>query len=216
MSNSERSRLANASYSAHSRSVISLTAVRLSRPRPSRSTNSASMSRVDSPRAYISTASASGSSVRRRTSSRIRRDPQHAHSPDGVDGLRSRHRSATTWSSVNATTRGAVRHADYHHRFESCQTLVPGSRRRRKWGRLWRSGVIYYFRALEPCLAIEACATAYHWTRELTCARGYGKADAAGLREGLCQALQERRCRCGSDLRGRRAAINAVRTGKGH
>jgi coniferyl-aldehyde dehydrogenase len=30
---------------------------------------------------------------------------------DGVDGPRSRHRCATTWSSVNATMRGAVRHA---------------------------------------------------------------------------------------------------------
>ena len=35
---------------------------------------------------------------------------------DGVDGPRSRHRCATTWSSVNATMRGAVRHADYHNR----------------------------------------------------------------------------------------------------
>ncbi len=35
--------------------------------------------------------------------------------------------------------------------------------------RLWRSGVIAYFRSLEPCLVgIEACATAHHWARELT------------------------------------------------
>ena len=34
--------------------------------------------------------------------------------------------------------------------------------------RLWRSGVIAYFRSLEPCLVgIEACATAHHWAREL-------------------------------------------------
>ena len=34
--------------------------------------------------------------------------------------------------------------------------------------RLWRSGVIAYFRSLEPCLVgIEACATAHHWGREL-------------------------------------------------
>src|SRR6516225_3152529 len=34
--------------------------------------------------------------------------------------------------------------------------------------RLWRSGVIAYFRSLEPCLVgIEACATAHHWRREL-------------------------------------------------
>ncbi len=35
--------------------------------------------------------------------------------------------------------------------------------------RLWRSGVIAYFRSLEPCLVgMEACATAHHWARELT------------------------------------------------
>jgi hypothetical protein len=35
--------------------------------------------------------------------------------------------------------------------------------------RLWRSGVIAYFRSLEPCLVgIEACATAHYWARELT------------------------------------------------
>jgi len=71
-SNSVRSRLANASYSAHSRSVISLTALRLSRLRPSVSVNTASMSRVESPRAYISTARLSSSSVRPRTASRMR------------------------------------------------------------------------------------------------------------------------------------------------
>ncbi len=39
--------------------------------------------------------------------------------------------------------------------------------------RLWRSGVIAYFRSLEPCLVgMEACATAHHWARELT-ALGY-------------------------------------------
>src|SRR5437660_11683703 len=56
--------LANASYSAHSRSVISLTAVWLNRLRPSVSANSTSMSRVDSPRAYISTARVCSASVR--------------------------------------------------------------------------------------------------------------------------------------------------------
>jgi transposase len=35
--------------------------------------------------------------------------------------------------------------------------------------RLWRSGVIAYFRSLEPCLVgMEACATAHYWARELT------------------------------------------------
>ena len=63
ISNSDRSRVANISYSAHSRSVISLTAVRLSRLRPAASANTASMSRVDSLRAYISTAKVSSSSL---------------------------------------------------------------------------------------------------------------------------------------------------------
>src|SRR6201992_1733508 len=32
----------------------------------------------------------------------------------------------------------------------------------------WRSGVIAYFRSLEPCLVgMEACATAHYWAREL-------------------------------------------------
>jgi transposase len=35
--------------------------------------------------------------------------------------------------------------------------------------RLWRTGVIAYFRSLEPCLVgMEACATAHYWARELT------------------------------------------------
>jgi transposase len=35
--------------------------------------------------------------------------------------------------------------------------------------RLWRSGVIAYFRSLEPWLVgMEACATAHYWARELT------------------------------------------------
>src|SRR6516165_2611266 len=46
--------LANASYSAHSRCVISLTAVPLNGDRPRSSANSASISRVDSPRASSS------------------------------------------------------------------------------------------------------------------------------------------------------------------
>ena len=34
--------------------------------------------------------------------------------------------------------------------------------------RLWRSGVIAYFRSIKPCLVgMEACATAHYWAREL-------------------------------------------------
>ena len=35
--------------------------------------------------------------------------------------------------------------------------------------RLWRSGVIAYFRSIKPCLVgMEACATAHYWARELS------------------------------------------------
>jgi hypothetical protein len=53
-----------ASYSAHSRSVISLTAARLTKRRPASSVNASSMSRVDSPRANSSMARSSRVSVR--------------------------------------------------------------------------------------------------------------------------------------------------------
>ena len=50
-----------------------------------------------------------------------------------------------------------------------------------------------YFRSLEPCLVgMEAFATAHYWTRELIALRDHSEADAAGLREGLRQAQQER------------------------
>ena len=39
--------------------------------------------------------------------------------------------------------------------------------------RLWRSGVIAYFRSLEPYLVgMEACATAHYWARELNALGG--------------------------------------------
>jgi hypothetical protein len=49
--NSDRSRLANPQYSAHSRSTIARSPVRLNRGWPRASANSAVISRVESPRA---------------------------------------------------------------------------------------------------------------------------------------------------------------------
>ena len=70
--------------------------------------------------------------------------------------------------------------------------------------RLWRSGVIPYFRSLEPCLVgMEACATAHYWARELIAlghrvklmppayVKAYverNKNDAAGA-EAICEAV---------------------------
>jgi hypothetical protein len=70
-SNALRSRRANSSYSAHSRSRIGLAAERLSSDVPASSANSASMSRVDSPRASIATANSSSALVRPRSVARI-------------------------------------------------------------------------------------------------------------------------------------------------
>lgn len=53
---------------------------------------------------------------------------------------------------------------------------------------LRRAQVLDYFRALPPCLVgMEACATAHHWTRDLS-AWPCGSSHAAGLREALRQA----------------------------
>ena len=67
--------------------------------------------------------------------------------------------------------------------------------------RLWRSGVIAYFRSLEPCLVgMEACATAHYWARELIALGHRVKLMPPALCEGLRQAQQKRCRRCGSDL----------------
>ena len=64
--------------------------------------------------------------------------------------------------------------------------------------RISRAKVLEYFGELPPCLVgIEACPSAHHWGREL---QGLGQADPAELCEGLPQARQERRERCGCDL----------------
>ena len=75
--------------------------------------------------------------------------------------------------------------------------------------RLWRSGVLAYFRSLEPCLiGMEACATAHYWARELAAlghtvklmppayVKAYvkrNKNDAADA-EAICEAVTALRC----------------------
>ena len=60
---------------------------------------------------------------------------------------------------------------------------------------LKRRYVLVFFQKLPPCLVgIEACASSHHWSRELAGARPHRSSDAAGLREALCQAAEER-CR---------------------
>ena len=59
---------------------------------------------------------------------------------------------------------------------------------------LKRRYVLAFFQKLPSCLVgIEACASSHHWSRELS-ARAHGAPDAAGLREALRQATEER-CR---------------------
>jgi hypothetical protein len=71
-SNALRSRRANSSYFAHSRSLSVLTAERLSSDVPVSSANSASMSRGDSPCADVSTAIACSALVQRGGVARMR------------------------------------------------------------------------------------------------------------------------------------------------
>jgi len=59
---------------------------------------------------------------------------------------------------------------------------------------LKRRYVLAFFKKLPPCLVgIEACASSHHWSRGAQGARPHGAADAAGLREALRQAAEERR-----------------------
>ena len=80
---------------------------------------------------------------------------------------------------------------------------------------LRRAQVLAFFSRLPRCLVgMEACATAHYWARELRALGHEVAADAGAIREGLRQAEQERRCGCGSDLRGGCAADNALRAGQ--
>ena len=58
---------------------------------------------------------------------------------------------------------------------------------------LKRRYVLAFFQKLPPCLVgIEACASSHYWSRELKALAPHGAPDAAGLREALCQAAEER------------------------
>ena len=57
---------------------------------------------------------------------------------------------------------------------------------------LRRAQVLPFFAKLPPCLIeMEACGTSHHWARELTKLGHEGEADAASLREALCEARQD-------------------------
>ena len=69
-----------------------------------------------------------------------------------------------------------------------------------------------FFAKLPSCLVgIEACGTSHHWARELIKLGHEVRFDAAGLRQAVCEAREDRRCRCGSGLRGGDTTDNAVR-----
>ena len=79
---------------------------------------------------------------------------------------------------------------------------------------LRRAQVLPFFAKLPPCLVgMEACGTSHHWAREIQ-AGARGTADAAGLREALCEARQDRCQRCRGDLRGGDPSDHAVRGGE--
>ena len=69
---------------------------------------------------------------------------------------------------------------------------------------LRRRQVLPFFKKLPSCLVgVEACATSHHWSRRAAGSRSHCAPDAAGLREALPQASEERCRRCRSDLRRR-------------
>ncbi len=70
--------------------------------------------------------------------------------------------------------------------------------------RLRREALEPHLRKQPPALiGLEACGSAHHWARVVGPALGHGGAsDARQIREGIRQAGQERRARCGGDLRG--------------
>jgi hypothetical protein len=102
-------------------------------------------------------------------------DPVCCEIHDGVDGPRSRHRCATTWSSVNATierSRPPCRLLTTigldlaKHWFQVRGVNASGEVVIRR--KLRRSEVLSFSQSLQPCLVgIEACATAHYWAREL-------------------------------------------------
>src|SRR5947207_9183729 len=118
-----------------------------------------------------------------------------------------RHRSAITWSSLNATMRGAVRYASYHNRFGYRQESLSDPRRRScrrgcysEEAEAVRAVAILRSPCAMPGRHRGLCDRALLGTR-IGRVRPSGPAGAAELRQGLPEARQERRGRCGGDLR---------------
>src|ERR1700675_4015369 len=77
---------------------------------------------------------------------------------------------------------------------------------------LRRSQMLPFFAKLPPCLVgMEACGTSHHWARELIKLGHEVRLMPPGLRQAVCEAGEDRRCRCGSGLRGGNTADDAVR-----
>jgi transposase len=67
--------------------------------------------------------------------------------------------------------------------------------------RLRRAQLLGFFAGQPSCtVAMEACAGAHYWGREIGQAWSCREADRAGLRKTLREAAEERRCRCRGDL----------------
>ena len=78
--------------------------------------------------------------------------------------------------------------------------------------RISRAKVLAFFGGLSPCLiGIEACPSAHHWSRELQALGHTVRLMPPSYVKGVSQAQQERCERCGGDLRGGDAALDAVR-----
>ena len=76
--------------------------------------------------------------------------------------------------------------------------------------RVGRAKILEFFAKLRPCLVgMEACATAHHWARELKKLGHDARLMPPSYVKAYCEARQERRGRCGGDLRGGHTAIDA-------
>ena len=81
--------------------------------------------------------------------------------------------------------------------------------------RLVRAKLLMFFAAQPPCtVAMEACAGAHHWAREIVRLGHTGAADPACLRQAVCEAAEERCGRCRGNLRSGGAAEHALCAGE--
>src|SRR4051794_41026424 len=77
--------------------------------------------------------------------------------------------------------------------------------------KLRRGQLLAFLATLPPCtVAMEACASAHYWGREIAKLGHTGPSHRAGVREAVRQAAEERHGRCRSDLRGRSAPDHAL------